>query len=297
MRFFHVLLSAILCLIAPFQHADVPKENFLMSAPKKQSDPAWNTVLRARALVKFDKFLDFIFPSAQRGYKLYIQQTGSHFVMKSEEIMDFSKNYNFFSKDKPIIANFTHEIEDIDKSCKLLKMMIKYCKNTEFLRIATAEILSKVIAFRNLKKDMLLFVPHVSHDGKIYSLEYRVDKIFDLWLGMPAFGLVDDRGIGSPILLYRGTDISLNKKRGWASIFSDLDIKGPGLNAFLNAREEISGWLKDNYHPDKKTRVYGYSLGGVLTTYTLLYETQYVDCKQSMSFPRRECLRRPMPCG
>ncbi|MBM3207874.1 MAG: lipase family protein, partial [Chlamydiae bacterium] len=159
-----------------------------------------------------------------------------------------------------------------------------FCKNKTFLQISTAEVLSKVIAFRNLQEGMTVDIPYVDDQGIVHIIEYKIDKIFDLWLGMPAFGLVDHKGIGAPILLYRGTDMSLHKKRGWASLFSDLDIQGPGLKAFLNARNEISSWLKRHSLSGKKTRVFGYSLGGVLCTYTILYEHENLDVAQSMAF-------------
>ena len=61
---------------------------------------------------------------------------------------------------------------------------------------------------------------------------------------MPAFGLVPiEKGKVPPILLFRGTDLSLGSTRSWASVISDLNTSGPGLFTFRNAQIKIHDWL------------------------------------------------------
>ena len=116
---------------------------------------------------------------------------------------------------------------------------------------------------RSLKKGTKVWVS----ENEIYT----VDIVIDLWHGMPAFGLIPEKN-GTPILLYRGTDLNLTSEKGWASILSDLDTTGPGYKTYLRARTEIRNWLEKVKKQQKPARVMGFSLGGVFVCYSLIYE-------------------------
>lgn len=148
---------------------------------------------------------------------------------------------------------------------------------------AIDEALAKVAAYRDWKVgDELLW--RNSTTGVIET--YRLDYIFDIWHGMPAFGWIAKTG-GSPVLLFRGTDFSLTSERGWASLISDLDPAGPGLTAFMKARSTLQQWLKKVSQPGVRAKVIGFSLGGALAAYTFLYERAWVS--ESIAFNPPGC--------
>src|SRR5207249_1381181 len=138
-------------------------------------------------------------------------------------------------------------------------------------QLASAELLSKVLAYRDLQLGQTIQIP-VEIKGKIVLETFTVDHLFDIWQGMPAFGLIPKKKNLSSLLLFRGTDFSLISKRGIASVMSDLDPSGPGLKAFFHARKEIGGWLQAVQAQGKPARVMGFSLGGALAAYTFIYE-------------------------
>jgi hypothetical protein len=118
--------------------------------------------------------------------------------------------------------------------------------------------------------------------GRVSYETFTVDHIFDIWRGMPAFGLIPEKkGIAS-ILLFRGTQFSLISERGLASIMSDLDLSGPGRSAFRRSRDQISQWLKKTAQMNKKARVMGFSLGGTLAAYTFIYENEWIADRGSI---------------
>ncbi|MEI8328735.1 MAG: hypothetical protein WCG14_01860 [Chlamydiia bacterium] len=250
----------------------------------EEKESLWKVKFRARALIKLDKMLDWAFPSNERVYHLDQNQVGAHYVNHADKMVEFSKTFSYFSKKHPIIGTVTSAKEDVVLTIQLLQHAFEGCKNEDFLEVATAEILSKVLAYRMLEEGMVIPIPVVYRYKAPEMVEYKVDKVFNLWSLMPAFGLVPLVKEASAILLYRGTDLSLESKQGWASVLSDLDIQGPGLNAFLNARSDIHAWLKKQADRGCKSRVMGFSLGGVLSTYTIVHEHAYLMDSGSMAF-------------
>jgi len=114
--------------------------------------------------------------------------------------------------------------------------------------VALLEFLAKVIAYRALKKGMEL--PH-----------FLVKDVFDLAPGFPTFVLKGKEGI---VVLFRGTDL---RWKGKASIWADLDLKGPGLSLYFKRRHQLTPWLKQ-----PQSVAVGYSLGGALATYAALFD-------------------------
>lgn len=251
---------------------------------EQDKDSLWKAKLRARALVKLDKMLNWAIPIKERVYQLEQTQMGSHFVNDTHQMQEFGKFFSYFSHKHPVIGRVTPFKEDVILACQLLKYTYENCKNEDFLEIATGEILSKVLAYRALEQGMQIPIPTVYEEGRVELVDYTVDKIFTLWPGMPAFGLVPHKARASSILLYRGTDLSLESKQGWASVLSDLDIQGPGLTAFQKSKSELEVWLKVQANREVKAKVMGFSLGGVLALYTMLYESPLLSDHGSMAF-------------
>jgi len=250
----------------------------------EDQDALWRAKLRARTLLKLDKMLDWAFPAKDRSYQKNFTKTGYHYTNPIDHMTEFSKTFSYFSKKRPVISTVTQDQEDLMLASRLLTYTYQHCQNEEFLELATAEILSKVVAFRSLKEGMILSLPVVLSDGSRTLIDYEVDKVIKMWPGMPAFGLRPLSSQGNPILLFRGTDLSLESRQGWASVLSDLDIQGPGLTAFQNSRKEIHDWLTSHVHQGKKVKVMGFSLGGVLALYTFIFEREWISDEGSYAF-------------
>jgi hypothetical protein len=123
------------------------------------------------------------------------------------------------------------------------------------------EILAKLFAYRNLQKGDR--IPILESEGLRF---YIVETLFSLWGGFPAFGLMPEQD-GTPLLLFRGTDLTWHRRSGLASIWSDLDPRGPGFSLYQRYRPGLRAWLEG-----KKARAIGHSLGGALASYTVLFE-------------------------
>lgn len=195
------------------------------------------------------------------------------FKSKSESLFNFAKNYGYFSVHHPIVGIVTSPEKDIEVTQCLLTAIQSEIGNAEQLSFASDEILSKVMAYRTLAKGQRIKVPV----SKSEMVTYVVDEVIDLWLGMPAFGLVPENSKQPPILLFRGTDLDLVSEKGWASILSDLDTTGTGHKTFLRAKDEIHAWLTKMNQSYGPSRVVGFSLGGAFVFYTLIYESELVN--------------------
>jgi hypothetical protein len=200
-----------------------------------------------------------------------------------EEINQFEKKFHYFSLQpligivRPLIGRITDHQESIKVIQKVLYSIHEKVHHPLERSIVTAEMLTKVLAYRDLEKGDKIQIPWIGKNQELKLYSYQVNTVFNLSNGMPAFGLIPHEKEAHPILLYRGTDFTLRTKRGLASLKADLDISGPGYNTFLKARPIIKEWLifaKKNYQP---AAVMGYSLGGILTTYTLLFEKDLIS--------------------
>lgn len=262
MRFF-VLLLLLTSVINPCQ-AD---ENI-----------PWVGMVRVKGLLSLDKLLALAFDPMTRSYLLLPAQEESHYQNQIQEYLTFSKQFGYFSIQRPLIGYVTKEKEDIHLTNQILLLIHKKLSSPRERFIATAEILTKVLAYRDLKKGQEVFIPCINSKGEPVIVIYAVDTIFDLWHGMPAFGLVPkDNRTQVPILLFRGTDLSLGTKRGWASVISDLNTEGPGLSTFLTAQPTIHEWLQKVASIGSKAKVMGFSLGGVFAGYTVIFERDLIN--------------------
>ncbi|NDD57843.1 MAG: hypothetical protein EBZ47_01125 [Chlamydiae bacterium] len=279
-------LLLILLLSSTTELAAEDKSNpVLIVHEVEDREGIWKAKLRSRALMKLDKMLDWAFPVKDRSYHLDKKQKGFQYVNQTIEMLEFNKAYSFFSKKRPVISIVSSNPEDIQITSELFNKMIHHSKNEEFLENATAEILCKVLAYRDLKKGDIISIPAVLSPGNRAMVAYEVDEIFFLGAGMPAFGLASKDARASSILLFRGTDLSLESKQSWASVLSDLDIQGPGLSAFLKSRDHIRSWLSSQEKDHGiKPRVMGFSLGGVLSCYTMIHESDLISDHGNFAF-------------
>lgn len=234
----------------------------------------WKNRARVRSLQNFDEFLNWTIPIHMRKYALVQPPELSSFQCNLDQARDFIEWYGFFSFYEPLVGKVSKRKGDLQIARSL---MVKAAVS----QLATDEILAKVMAYRDMKIHDEILIASPESAGQL--VVYRVDHVFNLWRGMPAFGLIGEQK-AAPILLFRGTDFSLDSERGWASLMSDVDISGPGLRAFNAAREEIRSWLMKVAKIGPKAKVIGFSLGASLAAYTYLYENEWVNPQGSVVF-------------
>lgn len=198
------------------------------------------------------------------------------------EFQNFIAQHGHSSSYRPLIGIVTEDPNDVLAVNQLLVRVQENIENKKQMRLITDEILTKVIAYRNLQVGQKIPVPIVPKSGDTRIVIYHVDKVFDLNAEMPAFGLVPSDIKAPPILLFRGTDLSFTLK-GMASVFADLDLNGPGLSIFYMAQDDLHNWLEKVSNSHSKARIMGYSLGGSFTQYTCIHEHELI-CKDKQ-FP------------
>jgi hypothetical protein len=173
-------------------------------------------------------------------------------------------------------------MDDMKVGCGALKNL--YNDGTpDIIKIAGAELLTKVMAYRDLKLGQMISFPAIV-DGNIVIQRFQVDHVFDLWLGMPAFGLAPVQKNTPAILLFRGTNFGVYNLESIASLISDLDINGPGVGLFKRSQPEIREWLHKMKVRGNSARVLGYSLGGALAIYTYINEYELLSKQGSVAF-------------
>lgn len=253
-------------------------DRFLIKIKRKTRN--WNlySLFAIKRLQYWDKLLSYLFKYSTRCYcrkgPLEIEKIKNPCL----SLKYFSDNFGRFSTSKTLIGKVTSELEDMAITQHLLKLILDTIKSPKTCDFVTAEVLSKVLAYRDLKENQCLWIPAVISSNQIEYVEYTVHTIFDLWHKHVAFGLLPkNHTIASPILLFRGTDFSLLSESGRASIICDLDPDGPGRRLFHKSRSSIRQWLMQNDHLGKKTRVMGHSLGGILAIYTSIYEYAFLS--------------------
>lgn len=233
--------------------------------------------MRAKALTTWDELLSWILVHKRTDYFFKQPSRPLTFVNSSKEIIHFDRYYGYFSSYHPIVCKFTKSEEDVSIVLCLLQAIHEQIADSYQKRVATAEVLTKLLAYRDLERGTVIPISSRTTSGKEELVSFQVAALFDLWHGMPAFGLEPiERTDVAPILLIRGTDLSLTSERSWASILSDLDTSGPGLSVFVHAQSKIQQWLERMAKRGTKARVMGTSLGGVLSIYTLIYAHDWV---------------------
>ena len=236
--------------------------------------------LKRNAFKYWDVFLSWLFKYPSRCYSLKSKEHRSPFINKSKALFQFAQTYRLQSASKGIICNFTKNLADIEKTGDMLELALKATSNPLHCDLVTAEILAKVLAYRDLKKGMRIKVPTLNANQTLDLVPYEVDHVFNLWNKVRAFGLINvKKGCGAPILLFRGTDFSFLSKGGRASIISDLDPKGPGRSLYEKAKPNLIKWLQGVKKRKGKARLIGHSLGGVILAYTLIHNNELISTR------------------
>jgi hypothetical protein len=228
---------------------------------------------RALLLRGVDSILSFLLSPFSKTYAH--GKNKRSFQTSGEELTSFAKKHGFFSRERPLVGKVTVEREDVAIVTSILEKIPHLIPGVCEALFATAEILAKVLAYRALEVGMKISLFTEVKGGDSRLVEYEVTHLIEIWHGIPAFGLMPkERGSAPPILLFRGTDLTLQDRGARGSVLSDLDPKGPGFSAFFAGRERIQAFLKEAKESGMKARAIGYSLGGNLALYTLLYETE-----------------------
>ena len=186
------------------------------------------------------------------------------------DLQNFIAQHHYDSSYHPLIGYVTEDPIDILTTNQLLVSLQQTIKNKKQLNIITEEVLTKVLAYRNLQVGQEVPIAVCPKLLRPTLVIYIVTQVFDLG-GMPAFGLLpkNPEAKALPILLFRGTNFSL---KGVSSVLADLDLNGPGVSAFYSYRRVIHQWLMEANQSHGPVRVMGYSLGGSFAQYTCIYE-------------------------
>jgi hypothetical protein len=254
--------------------------SLLLLSPLAADDISWSKRLRLKTLESLDTLLNWIIDEKARTYAHYphVEETTPEAL--SPQLEQFEREHGYFSLVRPLVGSVTYERSDIAIGAALLLAVDKTARTPDLRARLTSEILSKVIAYRALEVGMTLSIPSLGKHNEPLLITYSVDRVFNLWNQMPAFGLVPDSDEVAPILLFRGTDFSFNTIRSFSSLASDFDLRGVGFAAFQHGRPEIRQWLEEV----GPAQAMGFSLGGTLATYTILFEHDRVDQSGSVAW-------------
>lgn len=236
---------------------------------------------RVKTLARLDSILEEAAPFSARSFTC-VGKT-HHYREEIQSLQEFSCKHGYFSTTHPLVGFVTQEVSDIQIVENLFASLI-VIQDPAFLQMVVGEVVAKVLAYRNLQKGMRVQIPACLNNRMVLA-EYRIDEVLDLWQGMPAFGLLPSNPDLSPIILFRGTDFSLLSKQSWASVLSDLDVSGVGFTLFQKARPQIHDWLvKAHALSGQKVKVTGFSLGGILSLYTAIFEKDLILVEESLVF-------------
>jgi hypothetical protein len=155
---------------------------------------------------------------------------------------------------------------------------------SDWLDFCVSEILCKALAYRDVSLQQEINIPVRNSQNQIILEPFVLNRIFDLWQQMPAFGWVPKNPNISSLIIFRGTDCSLVTKRSLASLISDLDIHGPGFKVFRKSQLQISEWLKSVRESTRAARVMGCSLGGALAAHVFMEYHHLLSQESSVAF-------------
>jgi hypothetical protein len=230
--------------------------------------------LTAKGLKSWELLTAKFLKETSRVYDYYPASSASNILIEKNILENFQKRHHYFSLTKPLVGRVSFSLEDIQITQKLLIDAYQVFDDPFMLEQVTGEILAKVLAYRNLKKGMLLYLPWIT-GNQTDLIPFEVDRVFNLWKNMLAFGLrpVDKRH--SSLLLFRGTDLSLLSQSSRISIISNFDPKGPGFSVFNHSKKRLHEWMESTTKKNHKVKVIGYSLGGALASYLLLDQPSF----------------------
>ncbi len=169
----------------------------------------------------------------------------------------------------PLVATVTEESQDFEITTQLLSQIHTSTLSPFAKKLLTYEALAKILAYRTCKVGQEFSI----HEGEDL-VTYRIDSVFMMGGFVPAYGCIPMSEKGSPLLLFRGSEFSSNE-RGKATFKANVDMKGPGYTMYMNARSELRNWLEKQTIRMGKAKVIGFSLGGTLASYALVYEGEF----------------------
>ncbi|MBI5274668.1 MAG: hypothetical protein HY860_06430 [Chlamydiales bacterium] len=230
-------------------------------------------------IIAWESLLSKLLSFRSRSYCLKDNISTSTIRNKCSAFSQFEYKYGYLAKEETLVGRFTKDKQDINKVSQLLKDAYQYIKDPKLCDLTIAEILTKVLAYRNLTSNMEFEIP-ILKNGEMELKKYKVDKVFNLWNSMKAFGLKAVEEGEPPILIFRGTEFSITNPSGRTSIVSNFDPEGPGKSVYSHARPMIQKWLKKVCKNGVQARAMGYSLGGALTSYAVISDPEFFSKKQ-----------------
>jgi len=270
-----LILASLVLLQPAFAEEEIA---VFMPAPASGSCASCET--KAKILEMFNQFSLWIVSF------LNLQYRTEKLLKKIENapdlLKDFERKHGFFSPIQPLTGNTTLSKEDIKVSQEYLLKLDTIAKDMSIRRFYIQEFISKVIAYRFLQEGDKLIIPSLDQMGIFYT--YNVEKVFNLGLKMPAFGLKSQDPKASDMIIFRGTDLHLSKVSALASVVADLDVFGPGYTSFFFAKDQMERFLQSSSENGKKVISLGYSLGGILSAYMQLFFPTYIDTQNSAAF-------------
>lgn len=249
-----------------------------MPAPASGAEMSLET--RSKFFLHLNKFLDWMTSLQNFSYEKanYIKE----FINPPECLVEFEKKHGFFSTDTPLVGQYTPLKKDIKYVENILKDIDSQVVDKDKRLFYIQEILSKVLAYRDLTVGDQIMIPDFVNAGTM-SL-YTLEVFFDLGLSMPAYGFTSKDDTKPGIVIFRGTHFDLTHKSGVASIIADLDLYGPGYTAFFKIENQLKSFLLKQQLNQKKTVILGYSLGGALAIYTGIFFREFIDIAHSCAF-------------
>ena len=227
-----LLLSLLLIQAALFSDSCVISEE----------RPSFAAKARIKMLEHSDQLLGALIRHKNTNYALLDPLQRRVYANSVEPLISFSQDYGYFSPIHPLISHVSKGQEDIELFFCLFKELSLISAQNDFLTFAIAELLAKGLAYRDLQEGQRIKIPTLR--GSIFRLEtFTVDQVFNLWNGMPAFGLMPDANGIASILLFRGTDLAIYTKRGWSSVVRTSISAGRGFPYLWNREKRfMNGW-------------------------------------------------------
>ena len=161
-----------------------------LSAHMASDEVSWKSPTTISPKETYDSLLRWLFDQEVISYALFPEKTIESIAHLPKSIEQFAKEHRYDAKEKPLIGKVTKGRDDLLLTLNILNEISWGTLTGPSLMLVTAEILAKVLAYRNLELGDLIAIPSQSASGKRELISYRVDRIFNLWSGMPAFGLL-----------------------------------------------------------------------------------------------------------
>lgn len=234
--------------------------------------------MRTWGLSKLDSLLGICFPYQRRSYKT---QEEIRTYISPLSLQKFAREHGYFSH-APLLSLVSSNKEDLKVVQEALEHTMEVDNN--WIDFCVTEILCKALAYRDMDLNHEVKIPVRNLQNQIVLETFVLDRIFNLWQQMPAFGWIPKNPHISSLFIFRGTDCSLTTRRSLASLFSDLDFSGPGFSVFRKAKSQIQEWLAQVHQKKKAARVLGCSLGGALAGYTFIEYYDLLSKETSVAF-------------